>query len=113
MGLNVTNKIIKIIFNCLDILNDRNMAIQIDIKKAFDTMKWTFIIHILKAFGFSEKLCCWIKTILLLAKISVLLNGVPTGFFGCSHGVRQGDPLSPLIFDIAEDFLSRYLSAFM
>ena len=32
------------------------------------------------------------------------------GYFSCSRRVRPGDPLSPLLFCLAEDFLSRYLT---
>ena len=43
-------------------------------------------------------------------RISILVNSSPYGYFGCSRGVCQGDPLSTLLFILAKDLLSRYLS---
>ncbi|XP_019430034.1 PREDICTED: uncharacterized protein LOC109337509 [Lupinus angustifolius] len=84
-----------------------NIAIKLDIKKAFDTLDWNFLMDTLKAFGFSIQFCNWIKVILHSARLSINVNGSNVGFFKCSRGVRQGDPLSSLLFCIVEDVLSR------
>jgi hypothetical protein len=52
----------------------------------------------------------WIEEILLSARLFVLVNGKLACLFKCTCDVRKGDPLSPLLFCIAEEALSRSIS---
>ncbi|XP_057790988.1 uncharacterized protein LOC131008106 [Salvia miltiorrhiza] len=93
--------------NCMNrTCKGRNMACKVDIKKAFDTMSWNFIMSAMKAMGYDHTFLGWIATIFSSARLSILYNGKLCRYFPCSRGVRQGDPLSPIIFGIAEDVLS-------
>ena len=65
--------------------------------------------YMLQRCGFSEKWRKWIRDCISIVKFSILINGSPTDFFGSSRGLQQGDPLSPLLFDIVMEALSRML----
>jgi hypothetical protein len=71
----------------------------------FDTVEHSTIIKVMTHLGFPERWLNWIRYILSSGSSVVLLNGVPGKFFKCRRGVRQGDPLSPLLFVLAVELL--------
>lgn len=85
------------------------MLCKLDLEKAYDHVNWEFLMYVMRRCDFEVKWRQWIWRCVNLASFSVLLNGVPTEHFGCSKGLRQGDPLSPLLFILVVDVLGRLL----
>lgn len=81
------------------------MILKLDFAKAFDSVKWSFLFQIMNCLGFSAKWVEWIKSIFKSIKMSVLVNGSPSTEFSISRGLRQGDPLSPMLFNIVVEAL--------
>jgi retron-type reverse transcriptase len=86
------------------------IILKIDFEKAFDKVEYNAILAMLQAKGFGSKWISLIKSILYSASTSVLLNGVPGKKILCKRGVRQGDPLSPLLFVNTSELLQAIIN---
>jgi hypothetical protein len=81
------------------------VILKLDFEKAFDMVEFSAILDVRKYMGFGDKWIKWIDIILNSATTSVILNGVPGKIIHCKRGVRQGDPLSPLLFVATAELL--------
>jgi hypothetical protein len=92
----------------------REIAIlKLDFEKAFDTVEHHVILSMLQRKCFSSRWIGWINSVLSSGTSQVLLNGVSGKTIHCKRGVRQGGPLSLLLFVLTDDLLQTLINEAM
>ena len=86
------------ITNSLDI---EGILMTLDIEKAFDSINHSFLMCVLKKFGFGNDFRKWIQIIMKNSELCVISGDKATPYFKLERGTRQGDPISAYLFVIA------------
>jgi hypothetical protein len=85
---------------------ENGLIFKIDFEKAYNKINWSFVQQTLRMKGFSPTWCRWITSFMEGGHVRIKINDQVGQNFQTKEGVRQGDPLSPIFFNIVVDMLA-------
>ena len=87
--------------------NIPGIALFIDFRKAFDTIEWNYLRKTLQTLNFGSDLIAWFNTFYKDISSCVINNEYFSAFFNLNRGVRQGCPLSGMLFILGLELLTQ------
>ena len=86
--------------------NETGILVTLDQEKAFDRVNHAFLMRVLAQFGFGPSFCRWVGLFYTNVFSHVICNGNLSAPIFLERGVRQGCPLSPLLYVLVSEVLS-------
>lgn len=104
LGTNV--RLIQDLIQYCNTYNKPGIIVGIDFQKAFDSLEWPFIVQTLKKFNFGEYLIKWIEILYNNPCTVFKNNGWITSEISPTRGIRQGCPVSSLLYILCAEILA-------
>ena len=104
MGENI--RLVNDIIDYASKFNKSGILLFLDYEKAFDNLNWDFMFTALKHYGFGLDFITWIHVLYNKPEACIKINGWLTDFIEIMKGIRQGCPISAMLFILCAEFLS-------
>ena len=99
-------RLVQDVIDYCTILEKQGLILFLDFKQAFDCVRHDFLFETLKRFNFKESFIRWVKAMYTNARGKVINNGWLSDSFKIDRGVRQGCPLSALLFVLVVEVMA-------
>jgi hypothetical protein len=95
------------ILHVTKIRKEVGVVLKLDFEKAYDKVNWKLLLACFEKRGLDKKRCSWISQVVTGGTVSVKVNNRISSYIKSFKEVRQGDPLSPILFNFVADCLTR------
>lgn len=85
------------------------IVMQLDLQKAYDMVNWRYLYCIMREMGITSKFIHWIMNVVATVLYKFHIMGDYTDYLQLKRGIRQGDPISPLLFVIIMEYMNRLM----
>lgn len=102
--------IAKEVAHSIKVGRNQGIILKMDFEKSFNSVNWCFLYKVMLAMKFDQKWVKWIKALLESTRISVLVNGTPTKEFSPEKGLRKGDLIFLMLFNLVGEVLNIMLN---
>lgn len=90
-------------------MGQQGAMVFLDIAKAYDTLDRDFLLAVMQTMGATAGMCFWVRTLLADTAATALVNGFQSHLATWEAGVRQGCPLSPVLYLFLAEALACWL----
>ncbi len=104
IGCNI--RLVEDVIEYFDKYNQEGVLMMLDFTKAFGSLEWNFLFNVLQKFNFGESFIKWIKTLYDDPITCIKNNGYQSRVISLQRGIRQGCPVSALLFIIATEVMA-------
>ena len=106
-----SGRLISDVLEITNSLDTEGLLMTVDIEKAFDSINHSFLMCVLKKFGFGSDFRKWTQILIKNSESCVINGGKATPHFKLERGTRQGDSISAYLFILALEVVFSLIKA--